>query len=261
MTILHKLNAVPKLVEDGLCYLATCGSIAYGTNNEDSDIDLVGIYMPPKQYLYPQDYGFIQGFSEPQAIDEVCQVHHVYDEAGKEYDINIFNIIKFFKLAKQGNPNILDMIFVKPELHLFKNVVGKTIYEARSLFVSKDMYHKFRGMVKNHIMGLRKVKTVGRRAGLVDKFGYDTKDAGHAIRIQYALVSLLEYGTYEVDEKASLITDIRNGMYPVSQIEDLHRETDTYLEGLIKTSKIADHVNEVRIHQLLQHCIDIYYKE
>ena len=92
------------------------------------------------------------------------------------------------------------------------------------------------------------------------KFGYDTKDAGHAIRIQYALVSLLEYGTYEVDEKASLITDIRNGMYPVSQIEDLHRETDTYLEGLIKTNKIADHVNEVRIHQLLQHCIDIYYK-
>jgi len=260
MTILHKLNCVPQFVLDGLCYLTIGGSTAYGTSNDISDTDILGIYIPPRQYLYPQEFGFILGYNKPlPEVDNVYQIHNIYD-GDVEYDINIFNIIHFFKLAKAGNPNIIDMINTDDSFHLFKNDIGKLILENKNQFYSKNMYPRFRGMIKNHMDTISIPKTVGKRAGLVEKYGFDTKDAGHTIRIQLALLDLLRDGSYGLQTHSELIKAIRTGQYSLAEINSMFAVNERDMEKFIKVTLLKENVDEVAVVNLLQKCLDLEYE-
>jgi len=258
VTILHKLNCMPKYIMDGLCYLTTGGSRAYGTSNDLSDVDLVGIYVSPRQNQYPQEYGYIQGFSSPPEAVEVKQIHHVFD-GDTEYDINCFNLIHWFKLASAGNPNIIDAINTEPKYHHMMTEVGKYIYDNRDAFVSKAMYPRFRGMIKNHLDKLLIPRTVGKRVGLVERFGYDTKDAGHCIRVQLNMLSLLTHGEYNLQTHAPLIKEIREGVFGYDELMGIYHFNENQLNTWIKTSNIRDKVDSDRIHKMLQTCLDIHY--
>ena len=55
---------VPDFVVDGLVYLTVTGSTSYGISTESSDVDLVGICVPPIDYLFPCLRGDVEGFVE-----------------------------------------------------------------------------------------------------------------------------------------------------------------------------------------------------
>lgn len=82
-------------------FLTVHGSIAYGLNSPESDIDVRGIAIPELSYLF----GFNKNFE--QYI------------TSKPTDCTIFNIQKFFTLTSQGNPNTLELLFVDPEHHIY----------------------------------------------------------------------------------------------------------------------------------------------
>lgn len=94
-------------------YECMMGSKAYGVSNEDSDEDIYGFVIPPKHIIFPHLGGHIPGFGSPPADFDQWQQHHVQDpDAQKEYDFSFFNIIKFFELCRQNNPNMIDSLFV-----------------------------------------------------------------------------------------------------------------------------------------------------
>lgn len=250
---------LPGYINNGLCYLTVGGSTAYGTASVGSDIDLIGIYVPPRINMYPQEYGYIQGFDVPPAAVETHQVHHVYDDNGVEYDINIFHIVKFFNLAAAGNPNIIDAISTKPELHKFKNTIGRLIYHNRKLFISNDMYPKFRGMIKNHMATIAKAQTGHGHAELIEKHGYDTKDAAHSIRVLFSLIDILTDGDYRPDAHAQVIRDIRNGVYTLKDMLSIYELYNHHAESLIKKSTLQDTVDKEKVKRLLNACLQVQY--
>jgi len=56
-----------------------------------------------------------------------------------------YSLSKFVRLALQGNPNIMESLFVDEEDILFVNEAGRRLIEARACFLSKQVGRRFVG--------------------------------------------------------------------------------------------------------------------
>lgn len=145
------LIAPPSYVSDGLQYLALIGSQAYGvanTNDKDevSDWDIYGFCIPNKDMVFPHLKGEITGFGRQIKRFEQYQQHHIKDvSTNREYDLSIYSIVKYFNLAMQCNPNMIDSLFTPRRCVLYSSPISELIRENRKLFLHKGSWHKFRG--------------------------------------------------------------------------------------------------------------------
>ena len=111
---LHKKNLwhAPKWVLANTCYVARMGSQAYAVNDDNSDLDILGFCIPPKDMVFPHLSGHIFGFGEPPSVFEQVQQHHISDpDSTTTYDITIYSIVKYFNLCMMGNPNLIDCLY------------------------------------------------------------------------------------------------------------------------------------------------------
>lgn len=114
-------------------FLTKYGSHAYGLATPESDLDIRGIVIPPQRYFYGYSYQFEQA------------------EINSTVDGVIYNIQKFFKLAADGNPSIIEQLFVEDEDVIFINEFGKQIRDIRNEFVSKKIKHTFGGYAHSQV--------------------------------------------------------------------------------------------------------------
>lgn len=151
MSIVDKLTSrglitPPPHLKTNIHFEVQMGSIAYGCSNDSSDIDLYGFSIPPKDIIFPHLTGHINGFGKHPAKFEQYQQHHVKDKTfDKEYDISIYNIIKYFQLVMNNNPNMIDSLFVPRRCILHSTQVGEHVRENRHLFLTKRAWHSFKG--------------------------------------------------------------------------------------------------------------------
>ena len=115
--------SIPSWLPENTVYLTYVGSVAYGASNETSDLDCYGITVPTKASLFPHLDGCVFGFDYPKKPFQQWQQHHV-DYRGKEYDFQIFNIVKFFHLAMENNPAVIDTLYTPQECVLHLSHVG-----------------------------------------------------------------------------------------------------------------------------------------
>lgn len=142
----EKLIHPPKYINDNTHYLVEMGSVAYGVAGSSSDHDLYGFCIPPKHIIFPHINGIVYGFDDKYERFEQWQEHHVYHESSKqEYDFSIYNIVKYFKLCMDNNPNMVDSLFVPQRNILHCTSVGTLVRENRRLFLHKGCWHKFKG--------------------------------------------------------------------------------------------------------------------
>ncbi len=138
--IFSKVNKDIEWIKDHTIFLTVAGSHSYGLNSESSDIDLRGITTVPKKYLF----GFQNNFEQLVANDP--------------FDIQVFNIIKYFALTKDGNPNTIEILFTDEEDHIFVSDIGKILLENRDKFLSRNLKERYIGYAKAqaHRMRLHK---------------------------------------------------------------------------------------------------------
>jgi hypothetical protein len=129
---------VEKWIEQRTILKVYRGSHAYGTNHKDSDIDLGGICIPPKDYIV--------GFHKFDQWENKNYINfHSYNKSRKSAEIVIYGLYKFFNLAFNCNPNIIEHIFVDPTHILQCNEYGKLLIDNRRLFLTKRARHTFGG--------------------------------------------------------------------------------------------------------------------
>jgi len=131
-------------------YETIMGSVAYGVSSDTSDLDLYGWAIPPKEDIFPHLRGEIPGFGREAKRFGVYQEHHVEDQDalaghGRLYDLTIFGIVKFFSLAMENNPNVIDCLFTPATCVLHSTRVGNLVRENRRLFLHKGAWPKFKG--------------------------------------------------------------------------------------------------------------------
>lgn len=152
------------------------GSVAYGASDASSDIDIYGFCMPPKNILFPYSMGYIYGFGSTPERFEQFQKHHIHDiSCDKEYDMSIYNVVKYFQLCMENNPNMVDSLFVPTRCILHSNSIGNHVRQNRHKFLSKKVYHSFKGYAFSQLHKM-KDKYAVRFVELCKKFNVDVYD-------------------------------------------------------------------------------------
>lgn len=110
---------------DNIILLGLGGSHAYGTNVETSDLDVRGVALNKKEEI-------LIGRNFEQVLDETT-------------DTTIYSLTKIVSLLKNCNPNVIEMLGLKPEHYLYISPIGRELLDHSHLFLSKKAVQSFGG--------------------------------------------------------------------------------------------------------------------
>lgn len=254
----------PKWLPDNIHYETMMGSIAYGVNQDTSDLDVYGFCIPPKSDVFPHLKGEIPGFGRQTQRFEQYQQHHIFDQNaragnGQEYDLNVYSIVKYFQLTMENNPNMIDSLYTPNDCVLHVTTVGQMVRDNRDLFLHKGSWHKFRGYAYSQLSKMSGKSTESKRYTLIEKYGYDVKFAYHAVRLVLEAEQILAEHTIDLRRNADILKAIRNGEWTELKVRQWFSEKEIALEPLYNSSKLQYKPNEDAIKSLLLNCLEQHY--
>lgn len=131
--------------------LLTClsGSNIYGTNVEGSDKDYKGIFIGPTKEYIVGDLGDhveqkLNGFDTEEGTGKFSFLDGVKDVA-------IYELRKYLKLLTKGNPNIIEMMFLKEEHYLYKHFSIDILLSKKEEFLTRQIKSSFAGYANGQI--------------------------------------------------------------------------------------------------------------
>jgi predicted nucleotidyltransferase len=250
----------PSFVQSNTMYEVMMGSIAYGVSDDSSDVDLYGFCIPSKEMIFPHLAGHIAGFGNQIQRFEQFQQHHVEDKSsGKQYDITIYSIVRYFQLCMENNPNMVDSLFVPQRCVLHSSTVGNMVRENRRLFLHKGCFHKLKGYAYSQLHKMRSKNPEGKRLDLVEQFGYDTKYAYHLVRLLLECEQILTEHDLDLTRHREQLKAIRRGEVKEQDIYDFFTLKEKELEKLYNSSVLQYGPDEPKIKKLLLDCLEQHY--
>lgn len=231
--------SLPKPLREQLsnCVLiAYRGSIAHGTylptNDEHSidDKDVMAFAVPSAD-----TYFGLTEFGSRGTVE--------IGTGTDEWDVVVYEMRKAIRLLLGGNPNVLAMLWLPDNLYLYRSPLGQKLVEERELFVGKHVYKSFTGYAVSQMrkmeQGVYKGFMGDKRRALVDKYGYDCKNASHLIRLLRQGIEFLTDGELQVQRHdASELLAIKRGEW---RLEKVKREAEK-LFGLAQEAYVRSHL-------------------
>lgn len=259
----------PKFLPDNVHYLTIMGSVAYGVSSDTSDMDLYGFCIPPKEDLFPHLRGEILGFGSLKHGNtrfNVYQEHHIKDVGSqKEYDLQVYNIVDYFQLVMENNPNMIDSLFTANWCVQHATRVGQMVRENRKMFLHRGSWHTYKGYAYAQVKKMGSKKRTGKRKAVVDEMGFDPKFAYHVVRLINQIEQILTEGDLDLMRSREQLKAIRRGEWTQDQIEDYFERKEAELETLYNENKAnlpwgpGDDGLQDRIKQLLFQCLEEHY--
>jgi predicted nucleotidyltransferase len=245
----------PEFVTDDLIYLTIGGSLTYGVSSPDSDIDMYGVCVPPKEKVFPTFGGNIPGFGKPVN----AWPHWGYKGAG--LDIMVYSVVKFFNMAMLGSPNIIELLFTEDHHISFMTELGVSLRESRDLFLTNNVIPRFTGFYHSQKGKLYYQDGHSGKSGRIEKYGYDTKAAYHSMRLLVELEQLLETGTMNLGMYSNLLTGIRHGGFSAEDIGPMLEAKAEQVKNKKEHSVLREEPNEEYIKQVLTDLLETHWQE
>jgi hypothetical protein len=162
-----------------------------------------------------------------------------------DLDLVVFGLRKWMRLALAGNPTVMLLLFVPPEKLVKQTEAGRRLQALAPRIVSKRAAGAFLGYLESQrlrLTGERGQKDVSR-PDLVEKYGFDTKFAMHALRLGIQGCEFLATGrlTLPMQERhRDYLLGVRQGVVSLDAVlERLHRLEED-LTSLRTTSILPD---------------------
>ncbi len=249
----------PKFLPDNIHYETIMGSFSYGVSSDTSDMDIYGFCIPPLDDIFPHLRGEILGFGTQHNRFEQYQEHHLVSD-NKSYDLSIYSIVKYLDLVMDNNPNMVDSLFTPINCVLHMTRIGQMVRDQRKMFLHKGSYHKFRGYAYAQLSKIKnKERTTGKRAELIQKYGYDTKFAYHIIRLLDECEQILLTGDLDLQRSKEVMKSVRNGEWTLDQVMDYFDRNERKLEEYYHSSTLQYSPDKEKIKQLLIDCLEAHY--
>jgi predicted nucleotidyltransferase len=258
----QKLIHPPKWLLANTCYLTTMGSQAYGVSTDDSDLDVYGFCIPPKDIVFPHLAGVIPGFGNQGEVFHQWQEHHIRDpNKAVEYDFSVYSIVKYFQLCMDNNPNMIDSLFTPRHCVIHSTPVSEHMRDNRKLFLHKGAWHKFKGYSYAQMAKIRnKVNASNpKRAETIAQHGYDLKFAYHIVRLLNEVEQILVEGDLDLQRNREQLKEIRRGEWTLEQVEAYFESKERLLESTYAASPLPHGPDEAAIKKLLIECLEIHY--
>lgn len=153
------LKTNPHLANN-MILLGLGGSYAYGMEKQDgtSDLDLRGISLNNKdEILLNQDF---------EQVDD------------NNTDTVIYSFNKMITLLTKQNPNVIEILGLKPEHYLYLSDVGRELLNNRKLFLSKICIHTFGNYSSSQLRRMENKAT--RLVGQAENEAYILKSINNA---------------------------------------------------------------------------------
>lgn len=212
------------------------GSHAYGVAENDSDQDIYCVYIPSIENVISDPKEYIHGFGKKFDPLQSWQQHHI-EYNGCSYDVSFYSIQKYFDLCMSCNPNMLDSLFTYDEDVLFISEKFKKVKDQRSLFLSREVYSKFRGFAYSEFNKWEKDKI-------------DMKRAYHMIRMLIELETCLS-GNLDLKSNPQLLIDIRKNKFSSDEIIDIYDKLNDRIEKNKSDYEKLSPMRYDQIHKLL----------
>lgn len=232
---------------------AVVGSTVHGTNvAQQDDRDEMAIAIEPMDYVI--------GMRHWETTVERTQPEGVKSGPG-DLDLVIHSLRKYCRLAARGNPTILIPLFVPEESIISCDMIGKELRKRRSMFLSQECGKSFLGYMtaqKNRLEGTQGGRH-GSRPELVERYGFDTKYAGHVIRLGYQGVELMTTGHMTLpmsQEHRDDVLAVRTGGWTLDRVLNRAGELEHALRDSIETGPLPPHPDEDAINDFL---VSAYY--
>ena len=242
----HENDRAREIAENGLILCSQVGSGLHGVTVEGTDDrDEMAVCIEPASCVI--------GLEKFEQYQFRTQPEGVRSGAG-DLDYVCYSLRKYSRLAAQGNPTILLLLFAPPEEIVHIDLWGHSLRANRDLFPSKESGRRFIGYLdaqRDRMLGLRSQRT--NRPELIEKYGLDTKFAYHAIRLGLQGVELLSTGgiTLPIPEPdRTWLRELRHGQH-VNEVLDRIAGHRADLEVLLTKSDLPERPDYKRINDWL----------
>lgn len=233
-----------------IIYEIVYGSQAYGTAVDGSDIDIRGIMMPTIDECLS-----LNGLMDSKVINTTDEY--------KKYDVVVYPLQKFIKLALECNPSVLEWLFVSNKCIRIMEEPAKILRDNRLMFLSRQIYKKFKGYAYAEFSSLTKLtgETGAKRRDEILKHGYSPKNAMNCIRLLEQGIELLNTANIIFPRPNSQeLLSIKQGKLQYDQIarkfDDLLKE----LEQAYFDSKLPDSTRFNDVDKMMVKLIKGEYK-
>ena len=204
------------------------GSKAYGTNTPESDTDVRGICVENQSCIFG-----LQNFE---------QLTH------KESDTVIFGVKKFFNLALNCNPNIIELLGVDDKHVLEITECGKLLKSNINLFLSKKAFKSFGGYAKAQL------KKTGNSIVNGHPKGKTSKHMMHCVRLYRMGIEVLNGEgviTSRENRDRDMLMRFRNGNYSLDDTKFTTSNLEAQLQIAYESSELPDVPDFKRVEELL----------
>jgi predicted nucleotidyltransferase len=187
-------------------------------------------------------HGMYEPSDQPNSIDDkdtmafcVPSIEHYYglSEYGSrgtreikhgEWDIVIYEARKAIRLLQGGNPNVLSMLWLERNYYIEIRPEGQHLLDNRDLFVGRHVYKPFVGYATQQLYkmehGAYKGYMGDKRKALVERHGYDTKNAAHLIRLLRMGIEFLRDGELNVMRHDAVeLLAIKHGEWTLDRVK------------------------------------------
>jgi hypothetical protein len=135
-------------------YVVLAGSRCQGLDTSGSDYDVKGIFLPPSGYFYSPFWVFEQASPSQEALRSWCGAPETVKVEGF-----LWSITKFVYLAVDGNPQMLEVLFVDDKYVLECHPLFRCLLDCRDSFLGENLREKFLGYGKKSLRKLRRHKS------------------------------------------------------------------------------------------------------
>jgi uncharacterized protein len=211
-------------LSDRVIYRCVIGSRAYGLEDDLSDTDRRGIYLPPAE-LHWSLYGV------PEQLEN--------DESQEAY----WELQMFIVLALKANPNVLECLY-SPIVE-FATPLAKELLEMREAFLSKLVFQTYSGYVASQF---KKMQTDIRNQGRVK-----WKHVMHLIRLLISGIDVLRDGkvTVEVGQQRERLLDIKRGEVLFAEADAWRKRLQVDFEQAFQQTSLPDRPDYERVNAFL----------
>lgn len=194
-------------------YRCIVGSRAFGLDEESSDVDVRGIYLPPARLHW-----------------SLAGVPDVIEKPGA--DECYWELQRFLVLALKANPNILECLFTP--LVEKTGPIADRLLAMRRCFLSRFIHKTYNGYVLSQFKKLQKSQETGGQV--------KWKHAMHLIRLLLSATAALKTGDLELDvgDHRSRLLQIKNGDVPFSEVDAWRLSLQREFDGAIESSPLPE---------------------
>ena len=234
-------------LKTNIILLGLGGSHAYGTETDNSDLDVRGIALNTKSDILGLDNGF------EQFVDNTT-------------DTTIYSFNKMIKLLTGCNPNVIEILGLKSEHYLYLSKIGKELINNKYLFLSKRAVFTFGAYANAQLRRLdnKAARLVGQAQreqhilNSINNASYDFKTKYFPLSENDNIKLYLDDAVNEELDK-EIFMDVKLTHYPLRDYKSMWSEMQNIVRDYNKlgsrNSKAIEH-NKLAKHMM--HLVRLY---